>query len=59
MENVVGMDAAVTSLTTNLSAAAVWGVFTQAVPFIAVATLIAIGAYIIFRTLKKMRKMKN
>lgn len=61
MENevVVGMENVVTSLTTSLSASNLWAVFGDAVPLIAVVTLVALGFYLVRRQIKKMSKMKG
>lgn len=61
MENevVVGMENVVTSLTTSLSANNLWAVFGDAVPLIAVVTLVALGFYLVRRQIKKMSKMKG
>lgn len=61
MENevVVGMENVVSSLTTSLSANNLWAVFGDAVPLIAVVTLVALGFYLVRRQIKKMSKMKG
>lgn len=60
MENeVVGMENVVTALTTSLSANNLWEVFGDAVPLIAVVTLVALGFYLVRRQIKKMSKMKG
>lgn len=60
MENeVVGMENVITSLTTSLSANNLWAVFGDAVPLIAVVTLVALGFYLVRRQIKKMSKMKG
>lgn len=61
MENevVVGMANVVTKLTTSLSANNLWAVFGDAVPLIAVVTLVALGFYLVRRQIKKMSKMKG
>lgn len=59
MENeVTGMASAVSALGSSLSAAEIWGVFTQAIPFIAISVLVAVGARILWKTLGKTKKMK-
>lgn len=58
MEGVTGMDAVITSLTTELSAANLWGVVGKAVPLIAVTVLFALGFYLVRRAVKKGSKAK-
>lgn len=58
-EELVGMDAVVSELTTSLSAANLWAVFADIIPFVAVVTLVALGFYLIRRQLKKVSKMKG
>lgn len=54
----VGMDAVITSLTSELSSANLWGVVGQAVPLIAVTVLFALGFYLVRRAVKKGSKAK-
>lgn len=56
--SVTGMEAVVSSLTTELSAANLWGVVGQAVPIIAVTVLFALGFYLVRRAVKKGSKAK-
>lgn len=58
-EELVGMEAVVTELSTSLSAANLWAVFAGIIPFVAVVTLVALGFYLIRRQLKKVSKMKG
>ena len=58
MENVVNMDTVVSSLTTTLSAANLWGVIGSAVPLIGVVVLFALGYRIIKRLLSGETKAK-
>lgn len=58
MENVTGMDAVVTSLTTSLSSSNLWGVIGSAVPLIAIAVLFALGYRIVRKVLSGMSKGK-
>lgn len=53
------MENTVSALTTSLSAANLWGVFTDAVPLIAVVTLVGLGFYLVRRAVKKLGKMKT
>ena len=50
MENVTSMDTVVSSLTTTLSSANLWGTVGSAVPLIGVVVLFALG----FRIVKKL-----
>lgn len=59
MENVVGMDSVVTSLSTSLSAANLWGVVGSVVPFLAISVLFGLGFYLIKRILNKTKKAKG
>ena len=60
MENTVtGMDAVITSLTTQLSAANLWGVIGSVVPFLAISILFGLGFYLIKRILNKTKKAKG
>lgn len=53
-----GMEAVVTSLTTELSAANLWGIVGKAVPIIAVTVLFALGFWLVKRAVKKGSKAK-
>lgn len=59
MENVTGMDAVVTSLTTSLSSTNLWGTVGSAVPLIAISVLFGLGFYIVKRVLNKTKKAKG
>lgn len=59
MENVTGMDAVVTSLTTSLSSSNLWGVVGSTVPLIAISVLFGLGFYLIKRLLNKTKKAKG
>ena len=59
MENVTGMDAVVTSLTTSLSSANLWATVGSAVPLIAISVLFGLGFYIVKRVLNKTKKGKG
>lgn len=58
MNEVTGMNAVVSSLTTELSAANLWGIVGNAVPIIAVTVLFALGFYLVRRAVKKGSKAK-
>lgn len=53
-----GMGTVVNTLSTTVSADALWGVFGTAIPYIAVITLFAFGFYIIRRLIKKIARGK-
>ena len=60
MENtVVGMENVVTSLTTELSAANLWGVVGSIVPILGISILFGLGFYLIKRILNKTKKAKG
>ena len=59
MENVTGMDAVVTSLSTSLSSSNLWGTVGSAVPLIAISVLFGLGFYIVKRVLNKTKKAKG
>ena len=51
--NETGMDAVVTSLTSSLSAANLWGIVGSVVPFLAISILFGLGFYLVKRILNK------
>lgn len=59
MENVVGMEAVITELTTSLSAANLWGVVGDVVPFLAISVLFGLGFYLVKRILNKTKRAKG
>lgn len=59
MENVTGMDAVITSLTTSLSAANLWGIVGSIVPFLAITVLFGLGFYLVKKLIKKLRGAKG
>lgn len=59
MEGATGMTAVITALTTTLSADNLWAVFANAVPLIGVVTLVALGFFLVRRTVKKLSKMRG
>lgn len=54
-----GMEAVITSLTTSLSADALWGIVGQVVPFLAICTLFGLGFYLVKRILNKAKRAKG
>lgn len=59
MENAIGMDAVITSITTSLSAANLWGIVGSVVPFLAISILFGLGFYLVKRILNKTKKAKG
>lgn len=58
-EEVQGMEAVVTSLTTALSAANLWGIVGNVVPFLAISVLFGLGFYLVKRILNKVKRAKG
>lgn len=58
-EEVVGMEAVITSLTTSLSATNLWGIVGNVVPFLAVSVLFGLGFYLVKRILNKVKRAKG
>lgn len=59
MEEVTsGMSNAISSLSTTVSADALWGVFGTAVPYIGVVVLVGFGFYIVRKMIKGVSKGK-
>ena len=54
-----GMEAVITSLTTSLSAANLWGVVGTVVPFLAISVLFGLGFYLVKRILNKTKRAKG
>lgn len=52
------MSGAVNTLTTTVTADALWGVFAAAIPYISVVVLVAFGFYLVRRMLKGVSKGK-
>ena len=59
MENATGMDAVISSLTTTLRAANLWGIVGSVVPFLAISVLFGLGFYLVKRILNKTKKAKG
>lgn len=59
MNEVNGMGAVINSLTTSVSAANLWGIVGQVVPFLAISVLFGLGFYLVKRILKKIRTAKG
>lgn len=58
-EVVTGMNVVATTLSTNLSADVLWGVFAHCVPLITTITLVSLGFYLIRRAVKRLSKMRG
>lgn len=58
-EEVVGMEAVITSLTSTLSAANLWGIVGSVVPFLGISILFGLGFYLVKRILNKVKKAKG
>ena len=58
-EEVVGMEAVITSLTTSLNAANLWGIVGNVVPFLAISVLFGLGFYLVKRILNKVKRAKG
>lgn len=56
--NVVGMENAISTLTTTVSSASLWGVFANTIPYISVVVLTAFGFYLVRRMIKGLSKGK-
>lgn len=59
MEGATGMEAVITSLTTSLSAANLWGIVGTVVPFLAISVLFGLGFYLVKRILNKVKRAKG
>lgn len=54
-----GMSEVVSSLTTSLSAAELWGIVGDVVPFLAISVLFGLGFYLVKRILNKVKRAKG
>lgn len=59
MNEAMTMDTVVTSLTTQLSAANLWGVVNSVMPYIGISVLFALGFYLVKRAINKTKKAKG
>lgn len=59
MNEAITMDSVVTSLTTQLSAANLWGVVNSVMPYIGISVLFALGFYLVKRAINKTKKAKG
>lgn len=55
----VGMEAVISSLTSSLSAANLWGIVGNVVPFLAISVLFGLGFYLVKRILNKVKRAKG
>lgn len=53
-----GMENAITTLSTTVNEAALWGVFNKAIPFIGVVVLVGFGFYLVRRMIKGVSRGK-
>lgn len=59
MEGVsTGMDNAITALSSTVSAASLWSVFTSAVPYISIVVISGFGFYLVRKMIKGLSKGK-
>lgn len=56
---VTGMEAVISSLTSALSAANLWGIVGNVVPFLAISVLFGLGFYLVKRILNKVKRAKG
>lgn len=54
-----GMTAVITSLTSSLSSANLWGVVGSVVPLLAISVLFGLGFYLVKRIINKTKKAKG
>lgn len=59
MEEVKGMKAVITAITTALSADSLWGIVGEVVPFLAISVLFGLGFYLVKRILNKVKRAKG
>ena len=59
MNEAQGMDAVITSLTSSLSGANLWGIVGSIVPFLAISVLFGLGFYLVKRIIKKTKNAKG
>lgn len=59
MEGATGMEAVISSITTALSAANLWGIVGNVVPFLAISVLFGLGFYLVKRILNKVKRAKG
>lgn len=59
MNEAQGMEAVITSLTSSLSGANLWGIVGSIVPFLAISVLFGLGFYLVKRIIKKTKNAKG
>lgn len=55
----VGMENVVSSISTSLSAANLWGIVGTVVPILAISVLFGLGFYLVKRILNKVKRAKG
>lgn len=59
MEGATGMEAVISSITAALSAANLWAIVGNVVPFLAISVLFGLGFYLVKRILNKVKRAKG
>lgn len=59
MEGATGMEAVISSITTALSAANLWAIVGNVVPFLAISVLFGLGFYLVKKILNKVKRAKG
>lgn len=59
MEGATGMEAVISSITTTLSAANLWAIVGNVVPFLAISVLFGLGFYLVKKILNKVKRAKG
>ena len=59
MNEAITMDTVVTSLTSQLSAANLWGVVNSVMPYIGISVLFGLGFYLVKKAIRKTRNAKG
>lgn len=59
MEGATGMEAVISSVTTALSAANLWAIVGNVVPFLAISVLFGLGFYLVKKILNKVKRAKG
>lgn len=59
MEGATGMEAVISSITSALSAANLWAIVGNVVPFLAISVLFGLGFYLVKRILNKVKRAKG
>lgn len=59
MEGATGMEAVISSITSALSAANLWAIVGNVVPFLAISVLFGLGFYLVKKILNKVKRAKG